>query len=141
MYSNASCRGIGGETPIEDALPVWRYLLKNRGRNDLVDRLNDYNGYRSLILAGDKDSSDARPTTAELVDLLKNKPEWYELIMRWTVDCVGISDPVLIWTIRNNSDRQLVLTAVDYIVLDVGKVKGGPRYTRTYRYSPARLIP
>ena len=61
---------------------------------------------------------------AELADLLKNNPDQYKLIMRWTVECVGIADPVLIWTLRNNSDKQLVLNAVDYQVLDVGVVKG-----------------
>jgi hypothetical protein len=125
VFRSASCRGIQGETPIEDALPVWRDLLKKRGRHDLVERLRDYNGYRHLIVAGRKGYLDARPTAAELADLLRNNPDSYKLIMRWTVECVGIADPVLIWTLRNNSDKELVLTAVDYIVLDVGVVKGG----------------
>jgi len=125
VFRNASCRGIEGETPIEDALPVWRYLLKNRGRPDLVEKIRDYKAYRQLIFADNKSYREARPTKAELVELLNNNLPWYKLIMRWAVNCVGISQPVLIWTLRNNSTKQLLLTKVDYAVLDVGEVKGG----------------
>ena len=126
VFKSASCRGIRGEGPVEDALPVLRSVLKERGRNDLVRKLADYNGYRDLVQhGGDKGFLEARPTAAELADLLKKKPEWYELLMRWMVECVGIADPVLIWTLRNNSDKPLLLTAVDYAVLDVGQVRGG----------------
>jgi hypothetical protein len=124
-FRNAKCRSIEGEVPIENALPVWRDILKKRGRPDLVKRLKDYDGYRKLISSGSNLYLDARPTAAELVELSKHKPEWYEIIMRWTVECVGIADPVLIWTLRNNSAKDMVLTAVDYDVLDVGEVMGG----------------
>jgi len=123
VFHSASCRGIRGKGPIEDALPVWRSLLKDRGRTDLVRKLSDYNGYRDLIQrGGQKGFIEARPTAAELADLMKRKPEWYELLLRWMVECVGVADPVLIWTFRNNQDQPLTLTAVDYDVLDVGHV-------------------
>jgi hypothetical protein len=128
VFESASCRGISGEGPIEDVLPVWRSLLKDRGRTDLVQKLSDYDGYRNLLQhGGDRGFNDARPTKAELVDLMKKKPEWYSLILRWLVECVGVADPVLIWTLRNNSDKDLTLNAVDYQVLEIGQVKGaGP---------------
>ena len=123
VFHSASCRGIRGKGPIEDALPVWRSLLKDRGRTDLVQKLSDYNGYRDLIQrGGQKGFIEARPTAAELADLMKRKPEWHELLMRWMVECVGVADPVLIWTFRNNQDKPLTLTAVDYDVLDIGHV-------------------
>jgi len=121
----ASCRGMRGEGPIEDALPVWRDLLKQRGRLELVKQLKDYEGYRQLILSGPTHYLDARPTVAEVATLLKHEPDLYKLLMRWQVECVGISDPVLIWTLHNNSKQELVVSAIDYMVLDVGIVKGG----------------
>lgn len=126
VFQSASCRGVNGEAPIEDALPVWRSLLKDRGRNDLVQRLADYDGYRNLIQhGGDRGFIDARPTKAELVDLKSRKPDWYSLVLRWLVECVGVADPVLVWTLRNNTNRDMTLSAVDYEVLDVGQVAGG----------------
>jgi multisubunit Na+/H+ antiporter MnhE subunit len=128
IFRSASCRSIRGEAPIEDALPIWRSLLKDRGRDDLVQKLSDYNGYRNLIQGGgQKGFLEARPRTAELAHLLKTKPEWYALLMRWMVECVGIADPVLVWTFRNNSSKPLTLTSVDYEIIDIGQVKGaGP---------------
>jgi Sodium/hydrogen exchanger family len=76
VFKSATCRGVAGEAPIEDALPVWRSLLKVCGRNDLVQKLSGYEGYRDLIQHGDDHGFiDARPTKAELIDLLKKKPE------------------------------------------------------------------
>ena len=128
IFQSASCRGIRGEGPVEDALPILRAILKERGRNDLVQKLADYNGYRDLILyGGDSGFIEARPTAAELANLFESKPEWYTIVMRWMVECVGVADPVLIWTLRNNSDARLTLISVDYLVLDVGQVMGaGP---------------
>lgn len=127
-FRSASCRGIRGEGPIEDALPIWRTLLKARNRNDLVRKLSNYAGYRDLVLkGGERGFLDARPTAAELAELQKSKPDWYALILRWMVECVGVADPVLIWTMRNNSGRALSLSSIEYDVLDVGQVKGaGP---------------
>lgn len=155
---NASCRGMHGEAPIEDALPVWRDLLKKRGRPDLVRQLKNYDGYRTLISSGPKLYLDARPTAAEVVTLLKHEPDLYKLLMRWQVECIGISDPVLIWTLRNNSKQELVVSAVDYIVSDVGMVMGGlpgtlepidvaahdlyhKKETQTRRMSPQIVLP
>lgn len=125
VSANSSCRGMHGESPIVDALPVWRDLLKKRGRPDLVKQLNNYEGYRKLISSGPKLYLDARPTAAEVVTLLKHEPDLYKLLMRWQVECIGISDPVLIWTLQNNSKQELIVSAIDYKVLDVGKVMGG----------------
>lgn len=125
VFNNASCRGVEGEQPIEDALPVWRSLLEKRNRGDLARKLADYDGYKDLILNGGDGFLDARPNEAELADLNKNKPEWYALIMRWMVNCVGVAAPVLVWTLENTSAKQLTLTKIDYDVLDVGQVKGG----------------
>jgi hypothetical protein len=125
-FHNASCIGMEGETPIEDALPVWRSLLKARGRDDLASKLASYAGYRSMIQTGGPNAfNDARPNTAELADLLKQKPEWYNIVLRWMAKCVGIADPVLIWTIQNSTNKQATISAVDYNILDVGQVKGG----------------
>jgi hypothetical protein len=121
---------MDGEQPIEDALPVWRSLLEKRGRHDLAQRLTDYNGYKTLIQKGGPDAFNAaRPNLAEMVDLNKNKPEWYELLMRWMVECVGIADPVVIWTLRNSTTTPLTLSSVDYNVLDVSQVRGGGQET------------
>ncbi len=128
VFSAASCRGIGGERPIVDALPVWRSLLIERGRRDLANLLVDYKGYQSLLLHSGREAFiEARPTAAELATLMATKPELFSLLMRWMVECVGVAEPVLIWTLRNNTSRVLTLLNVDYIVLDVGQVKGaGP---------------
>jgi hypothetical protein len=125
-----------------DALPVWRSLLKDRGRNDLVQKLSGYEGYRDLIQHGDDHGFiDARPTKAELIDLLKKKPEWHALLLRWMVECVGVADPVLIWTLHNNADKPLTVTVVDYEVLDVGQVEGaGPNTLEPIDVLPHDLL-
>jgi hypothetical protein len=128
VFKSATCRGMDGEQPIEDALPVWRALLEKRGRGDLVQKLADYKGYKDLIQNAGADAfNSARPNQAEIAELHKSNPEWYELIMRWAVECVGVADPVVIWTLQNDTATPLTLSAIDYNVLDVSQVKGaGP---------------
>ncbi len=126
VFSSASCRGIGGEAPIEDALPVWQTILKDRGRADLAQKISDYAGYRNLIQhGGDHGFFDARPTVAELITLNKSKPELYSIILHWLVECVGVAEPVLIWTLKNNTNKDMTVSAVDYNVIDIGQVMGG----------------
>lgn len=125
VFQNASCRGLDGEKPIEDALPIWRYLLQQRSQSVIAARLGDYNGYRALIKTGGDTIFKALPNASELGQLKKDKPADFQILMGWLSNCVGLADPVLIWTLRNSSDRELLLTSVDYEVIDVGQVKGG----------------
>jgi hypothetical protein len=126
VFKRASCRTVDGEKPIADALPVWRELLRKRGASSISSQLSDYAGYRRLIQQGGKNTFfQAAPDAAELATLRKDSPEQFALVMRWLANCVGLADPVLIWTLRNNSGRELRLTEVEYNVLDVGQVKGG----------------
>lgn len=128
VFSMASCRGIGGEEPIEDALPIWRAILKKRGETALAVKLIDYAGYRDLIQKGREDTFyKALPNVSELAVLRMENEKQYEYIMSWLVNCYGIPEPVLLWKLRNNSNRTLSLSAVDYEVLDIGQVMGrGP---------------
>lgn len=127
IFNNASCRSLDGEQPILDALPIWRGLLTARGKmGAAAAKLQDYAGYRSLIRQGGETAFfDALPNASEMGRLKAQQPEQYLLLMRWLADCVGLSDPVLIWTVSNQGDKTLTLTRVDYQVLDVGQVKGG----------------
>ncbi len=128
IFSMAGCRGIDGERPIEDALPIWRAILKKRGEMALAVKLIDYAGYRDLIQKGREDTFyKALPNVSELADLKMENEKKYEYIMSWLVNCYGIPEPVLLWRLRKNSNRTLSLSAVDYEVLDIGEVKGrGP---------------
>jgi hypothetical protein len=126
VFNSATCTGVDGETPIQDALPVWRTILQTRGATDLVSRLQDYAGYRRLIQTGGRNTfNDARPNRAELLELSKLQPASYNIILHWMAKCVGISDPVLIWTLQNNTDKTVVISEIDDDVIEVGQVKGG----------------
>jgi hypothetical protein len=126
IFGNASCRSLDGEQPILDALPVWRALLSARGDKTTTIKLQDYAGYRNLIQQGGQNAFfDALPNASEMGRLKAQQPEQYRILMRWLADCVGLSDPVLIWTVRNQDNAALTLTRIDYQVLDVGQVKGG----------------
>ena len=125
VFQSASCRGVAGERPIEDALPIWRSILRKRGQNSIARSLNDYAGYRALIRNGGPNGfTRARPTVAELTELKRTNPSAFSIFQRWMVECVGVSDPVLIWTLENRSTRRLILSFVDYHVLDVGGFMG-----------------
>lgn len=124
----ATCRGVRGEQPIERALPVWQDILRRRGDTAMAARLRNYAGYKDLIQNGAKNAFyEAAPTAKDLAMLRKENEENFQIIMDWLVNCVGIGEPVLNWTLRNNSSKDLILIAVDYEVLEIGSVKaGGP---------------
>lgn len=126
VFETASCRGIDGEKPIEEALPIWRTILKRRPDLRLAAKLGDLSGYRDLIQMGGVDTFfKAIPNASERVTLKNDNPGDFDIIMRWLSNCVGLADPVLIWTLHNNSTRTLLVTAVDYDVMDIGQVMGG----------------
>lgn len=122
----AQCRGVRAEQPIEKALPILRNILAMRGDKVLAVKLNDYAGYKDLIQNGPKDAfKKALPNDSDMAILKKENQREFEIIMDWLVNCVGIAEPVLNWTLSNTSNRKLLLTAVDYEVLEVDEVKGG----------------
>ncbi|MET4371037.1 hypothetical protein ABIA99_003731 [Bradyrhizobium sp. LB12.1] len=125
VFRQATCDTFEAEKPIEAVLPIWRDLLEKRGERDIASLLADYKGYRHLILnGGGTQFQKAAPTGQELESLLKTDKSKFDAMMRWLVQCVGLADPVLIWELRNDSDRQLLLTAVDYIVSAVSQIRG-----------------
>jgi hypothetical protein len=128
VFRNASCDDVEGEQPIEDALPVWRRILEKRETKGLAARLTSYNGYRDLIRSGGRDTFfELVPNASELLALKKEDPENFLIVMKWLSRCVGLADPVLIWTLKNNSERDLTLASVTYDVIKVSQVKaGGP---------------
>lgn len=125
IFEGATCRSVDGEQPIEDALPIWRDLLKKRGQTVLAARLSDYDGYRTLIKTGGDTIFKALPNASELAATKKDNVANFNIIMRWLSNCVGLADPVLIWTLKDNSDRDLLLINVAYDVLDIGQFAGG----------------
>ena len=126
VFSAASCIGVDGERPIIDALPIWQHILRERGKADLARSLESYAGYRTLIRQGGRDAfRNARPNVSELTELKRSNPPAFALMQRWMVKCVGVQDLVLVWTLENRSRKPVTVVAVDYDVLDVGKVKGG----------------
>jgi hypothetical protein len=123
--NQATCSDVKGDQPILDALPVWRDILRRRGRNNLAAKLSDLDGYQNLLLrSGTSAFEDARPNAAELLALSKSDPGQFSIMMKWAAKCIGLANPVIIWTLRNSLSRDLTLTRLDYDVLDVGQVKG-----------------
>ncbi|HKT53638.1 MAG TPA: hypothetical protein VJP88_04255, partial [Caulobacteraceae bacterium] len=126
VFRGATCRSVDGEQPILDALPIWRDLLSKRGDQGAAAKLANYEGYRKLITTGGRDAFyDAIPNAAELGQLKSEQKARYDIVMRWLANCVGIGDPVLLWQVSNNSNRVLVISGVEYNVIDVGQTKGG----------------
>lgn len=128
VFRLASCDDVEGEQPIDDALPIWRAILQKRDTKGLASQLANYNAYRDLIRKGGRNTFfELVPNASELAALKRENADYFLIIMRWLSRCVGLADPVLVWTLKNNSERALVLASVAYDVLEVGQVRGaGP---------------
>jgi hypothetical protein len=123
---HATCSDVKGDQPILDVLPIWRDILHRRGQDDIAGKLSSLDGYRNLLLHGGAGAFDgARPNAAEFMALSKSDPGQFAIMMRWAAKCIGMSDPVIIWTLKNSLSSDVTLTRVDYDVLDIGQVKGG----------------
>ncbi len=62
------------------------------------------------------------PRGPEWAQLKSENPTDYALILGWIRNCIGVPFPVFSVTLENRSDRQLVVTAVRYYVLDDDRV-------------------
>jgi hypothetical protein len=122
---SASCNDVKGDQPILDALPIWRDILNQRGQRTVADTLSSLDGYRHLMLHGGEDAfENARPTKSEIIALSKSDTDQFAIMMRWAAKCIGLADPVIVWTLRNSLSHDLTLSRVDYEVLDIGQVMG-----------------
>jgi hypothetical protein len=125
LFSAATCDDFDPEAPIKAALPVWRELLNKRGHGG-AEKITDYRSYKRLMQNGGPDSfRELAPTRLELLELSRTDSAKFDAIMHWLVQCVGLGDPVIIWTLKNNSAEPVIVNAVEYDVMDVGQVLSG----------------
>ena len=125
VFKDATCdNSFDPEAPIMEALPVWQELLNHRGQGE-AEKIKDYESYKHLVQRGGAHGfSDLAPTRLEILELWKSDRPKFDILMNWLVNCVGLGDPVLIWTLKNNSASTGIITAVEYNVTAVGQVKG-----------------
>ncbi|GAA3066815.1 hypothetical protein GCM10010520_13260 [Rhizobium viscosum] len=125
VVERASCRGVRGEKPIADALPVLKGMLAAKS-SVAGEQISTVSGYKNLMIHGGPSAfNEILPTRSELEKLKASNPADFAIVMDWLVNCIGLLDPVLIWNIQNNGDRPLTIVSVDYDVLDIGSTKGG----------------
>lgn len=64
-------------------------------------------------------------TDAELVKMKQTDIANYEIVKDWLVKCIGIKNPVISFVLKNMTTKDVIISKVEYVVLDVGGVKGG----------------
>ncbi|MFT3702547.1 MAG: hypothetical protein QM802_09265 [Agriterribacter sp.] len=124
-FKNGSCFGVKGNEPAEQVLPVLRDRLDRIGKANLKLYIRTAADLSRMITERGDIFNQVMFTSAEIHSLKKSNPPQYELLKEWIINCIGIKQPVIVFTLLNKSNKDILINRVIYDVKEVGGIKGG----------------
>jgi hypothetical protein len=124
-FKKGCCVGLYGNQPITKVLPLLSRRLDNIHRPDLKEYIKTSDDLSRVIVSRGDIFNQIMFTDSEIQELKKTDSSGYIAVRNWLVNCIGIKNPVITFTLKNSSDQDIIISKVVYDVTAVGQVKGG----------------
>ncbi len=134
-----ACLSAEGDRVIERVLPLLKKRLFSKGMGSLSLYVESLEGYRRLMSAGGSNFLKIVFSKDELASIRSQDEVAFKNIVKWLVECVGVTEPIVTIVIRNNTGNAIVIDKAIYLVDSAEIALGGsagalvPDYT--YRHS------
>ncbi|OXB20037.1 hypothetical protein B0A80_19385 [Flavobacterium tructae] len=137
-FKKGNCTGLDGNKPLGKVLPLLQKRLDAVNRNDLKQYIKTVNDLSRIIATRGDIFEQIMFTDQDIIKMKKNDPENYSIVRDWLVKCIGVKSPVVSFVLRNLKKKDIIISKVEYEILEVGQVlggEGGPLYPIiTYNY-------
>lgn len=124
-FQKGECIGVKGNKPIENVLPLIKERLRKNNKQNLIRYIERPRDLSRVIRERADIFKQIIFTNNDLLEMKEKAPYDYQKVKEWLLYCVGVQNPVITMVVRNNGDKQIILTKVVYDVLDVGTILGG----------------
>ncbi len=122
---NGQCFGVQGDEPALKVLPILRERLDKIGKSNLKLYIPSVDGLSRIIRERGDIFQQVMFSSSELQSLKQSNPAQYEVVKDWILNCIGVKQPVIMFTLLNKTNNDLLINKVAYIVSETGQVKGG----------------
>jgi len=124
-FKNGSCFGVEGDKPAREVLPILQERLDKIGKSDLKLYITSTDDLSRIIRERGDIFKQIMFSSDEIQSLKQTSPSQYETVKQWILNCIGVKQPVIMFTLLNNSNKDILINKVVYNVSEVADVKGG----------------
>lgn len=137
-FEKGNCTGLDGNKPLVKVLPLLQKRLEVINRSDLKQYIKTVKDLSRIIATRGDIFEQIMFTDEDIIKMKKSDPENYTIVKDWLVKCIGVKSPVITFVLSNMEKKDIIISKVEYDVLEVGQVlggEGGPLYPIiTYNY-------
>jgi len=124
-FLQGKCFGVYGDEPAKKALPILRERLDKMSKSSLKAYINSVQDLSRIIRERGDIFNQIMFSNEELETLKTSNLQQYEVIKDWILNCIGVNQPVITFTLKSTSDEDLLINKVIYDVSFVFQVMGG----------------
>lgn len=124
-FEKGNCTGLDGNKPLQKVLPLIQKRLDEINRKDLKQYIKTANDLSKIIATRGDIFEQIMFTDEDILKMKATNSVDYSLVKDWLVKCIGIKNPVITFALRNLESKDIIITKVEYEVIEVGQVLGG----------------